>query len=273
MKTYLSLLEKVMKEGVDKPDRTGIGTRSLFGLQARYDLSDGFPTVTTKKLFFNSVKAEVLWFISGSGDIKDLHEMDCHIWDANVDADYWEDKKEHSTDAGRVYGVQWRKWKNPEGDSVDQLKKAIEMIKENPHSRRNIVTAWNPGELDRMVLPPCHAFFQFYIAEKKLSLQMYQRSCDMFLGVPFNIASYSLLLEMIAQVTGYESGEFVHVMGDAHIYKNHFDQVKDQLSRKPKELPELRLNKDVKEINNFKMKDIKLVNYDHHSAIKAKMAV
>ncbi|MGM0439323.1 MAG: thymidylate synthase [Patescibacteria group bacterium] len=273
MKKYLSLLEKVMEEGVDKPDRTGVGTRSYFGLQQRYDLSDGFPAVTTKKLFFNSVKAELLWFISGSRDIKDLHEMDCHIWDANVDADYWEDKKQFKTDAGRVYGVQWRDWKNPEGESVDQLKKAIETIKNNPHSRRNIVTAWNPGELDRQVLPPCHAFFQFYVAEGKLSLQMYQRSCDMFLGVPFNIASYSLLLHMVAQVTQLEVGEFVHTMGDAHIYQNHFKQVKEQLSREPKKLPKLKLNKKIKDINEFTMDDIKLVDYNHHPAIKAKMAV
>ena len=273
MKTYLNLLEKVMEEGLDKPDRTGVGTRSLFGLQARYDLSQGFPAVTTKKLFFNSVKAELLWFISGSSDIADLREMDCHIWDANVDADYWKEKRKHKTDAGRVYGVQWRDWKNPEGESVDQLKKAIERIKENPHSRRNIVTAWNPGEIDRMVLPPCHAFFQFYVAEGKLSLQMYQRSCDMFLGVPFNIASYSLLLKMVAQVTNLEPGEFVHVMGDAHIYQNHFKQVKKQLSRKPKKLPKLELSKEIKDIDDFKMEDIELVGYDHHPAIKAKMAV
>jgi len=273
MKKYLSLLEKVLEEGADKQDRTGVGTRSLFGLQSRYDLSEGFPAVTTKKLFFNSVKAELLWFISGSRDIKDLHEMNCHIWDANVDADYWKEKRKHETDAGRVYGVQWRDWRNPEGDSVDQLEKAIEKLKNNPNSRRNIVSAWNPGELDRMVLPPCHAFFQFYVSEDKLSLQMYQRSCDMFLGVPFNIASYSLLLEMVAQVTGYQPGEFIHVMGDAHIYKNHFEQVKEQLSREPKKLPELKLNKDIKKIDDFEMEDIKLADYDHHPAIRAKMAV
>ena len=273
METYLNLLQKVMDEGVDRSDRTGVGTRSLFGLQARYDLSEGFPAITTKKLFFNSVKAELLWFISGSRDIKDLHEMDCHIWDANVDADYWKEKRKHETDAGRVYGVQWRDWRNPEGESVDQLKKAIKMIKENPDSRRNIVTAWNPGELEEQVLPPCHAFFQFYVTEGELSLQMYQRSCDMFLGVPFNIASYSLLLHMVAQVTDLEPGEFIHTMGDAHIYQNHFEQVKEQLSRKPKKLPRLKLNKEVKGIDNFSMEDIELVDYDHHPAIKAKMAV
>ncbi len=273
MKKYLNLLEKVMKEGTDKSDRTGVGTRSIFGLQERYDLSKGFPAVTTKKLFFNSVKAELLWFISGSGDIADLQKMDCHIWDANVNADYWKKKRKHETDAGRVYGVQWRDWRSPEGESIDQLKKAIEMIKENPDSRRNMVSAWNPGELENQVLPPCHSFFQFYVVDGKLSLQMYQRSCDMFLGVPFNIASYSLLLEMVAQVTGLEAGEFVHTMGDAHIYKNHFDQVKEQLSRKPKKLPEIRLNKKIADIDDFKMSDIELVDYKHHPAIRAEMAV
>lgn len=271
MKKYLNLLQKVMSEGVDKEDRTGVGTRSLFGLQERYDLSEGFPTVTTKKLFFNSVKAELLWFISGSSDIADLHEMDCHIWDANVDADYWKEKRKHPTDAGRVYGVQWRDWRSPEG-SVDQLAEAIKKIKENPESRRIIVTAWNPGELEKQVLPPCHAFFQFYVADGKLSLQMYQRSCDIFLGVPFNIASYSLLLEMVAKVTGLEPGEFIHTMGDAHIYKNHFEQVEKQLSREPYPLPELKL-KERKSIDDFQMEDIKLIGYKHHPAIRAEMAV
>lgn len=266
-------MKKVMDEGVDKPDRTGVGTRSLFGLQECYDLSEGFPAITTKKLFFNSVKAELLWFISGSRDIKDLHKRNCHIWDANVEADYWKGKKEFEGDAGRVYGVQWRDWRNPEGESIDQLKKAIETIKNDPHNRRNIVTAWNPGELDRQVLPPCHTFFQFYVAEGKLSLHMYQRSCDMFLGVPFNIASYSLLLHMVAQVTDLEAGEFIHSMGDAHIYQNHFKQVKKQLSREPKTLPILELNENIKNIDEFTMEDITLVGYDHHPAIKAKMAV
>ncbi len=273
MKKYLTLLEKVMEEGVDKPDRTGVGARSIFGLQEKYDMEDGFPAVTTKKLFFDSVKAELIWFISGSGDIKDLQEMDCHIWDANVNADYWKDKRRHKTDAGRVYGVQWRRWKTPEGETIDQLKKAIEMIKKRPHSRRNMVSAWNPGELDKQVLPPCHSFFQFYVVGEKLSLQMYQRSCDMFLGVPFNIASYSLLLHMVAQVTDYRPGEFIHTMGDAHIYRNHFEQVKEQLSRKPKKLPELKLNSEIKDIDDFSMEDIELMGYNHHPAIRAKMAV
>lgn len=273
MKTYLNLLEKVLEEGADRPDRTGKGTRSLFGLQNRYDMSKGFPAVTTKKLHFDSVKAELLWFISGSKDIADLHDRDCHIWDANVNADYWKDKKDFETDAGRVYGVQWRDWRSPEGESVDQLRKAIEMIKENPYSRRILVSAWNPGELDKQVLPPCHSFFQFYVSEGKLSLQMYQRSCDMFLGVPFNIASYSLFLHMVAQVTNLEPGEFIHTMGDAHIYQNHFDQVRTQLKREPKELPELKLNEEIEDIDKFSMEDIELVNYNHHPPIKAEMAV
>ncbi len=273
MKKYLNLLKEVVEEGVDKPDRTGIGTRSLFGLQERYDLQEGFPAITTKKLFFNSVKAELLWFISGSRDIADLHKMDCHIWDANVEADYWRDKKKFDTDAGRVYGVQWRDWRSSKGESVDQLKNAIETIKNNPHSRRNIVSAWNPGELEEQVLPPCHSFFQFYVEGDNLSLQMYQRSCDMFLGVPFNIASYSLLLEMVAQVTGYRAKDFVHVMGDAHIYQNHFEKVKEQLKRKPLPLPELKLNPEIKKLEDFKMEDINLIDYKHHPSIRAKMAV
>lgn len=273
MKKYLNLLRKVMEKGVDKPDRTGIGTRSMFGLQERYDLTKGFPAVTTKKLFFNSVKAELLWFILGSRDVADLHKMNCHIWDANIKADYWKHRKEFGTDAGRVYGVQWRDWKTPDGKSIDQLKKAIEIIKRNPNSRRNIVSAWNPGEISKMVLPPCHSFFQFYVAQDKLFLQMYQRSGDMFLGVPFNIASYSLLLEMIAQITGYQAGEFIHVIGDAHIYQNHFKQVKKQLSRTPYSLPKVKLNKKIKSIDDFTMQDIKLINYKHHPSIKAKMAV
>ncbi len=273
MKKYLNLLQKVMEEGKDKPDRTGVGTRSIFGLQERYNLSDGFPAVTTKKLFFNSVKAELLWFISGSRDIKDLHKMGCRIWDANCDADYWVRKREFETDAGRVYGVQWRDWRNYKNQSLDQLKEAIETIKTNPDSRRIIVSAWNPGELSEMVLPPCHSFFQFYVVEDKLSLQMYQRSCDMFLGVPFNIASYGLLLEMVAQVTGYTAFEFIHTMGDAHIYFNHFEQVKEQLKREPYQLPKLKLNKKIVNINNFGMDDIELLDYKHHKSIKAKMAV
>ncbi len=273
MEKYLNILEKVYKEGDERIDRTGVGTKALFGIQTRYNMKDGFPAVTTKKLFFNIVKAELLWFIKGSRDIKELHEMKCHIWDENADADYWKEKAEFKGDVGRIYGVQWRDWQKPKGGFVDQLSEVIESVKKNPYGRRHIVTAWNPGELDRMALPPCHVFFQLFVADGKISLQMYQRSCDMFLGVPFNIASYSLFLHMIAQVTGYEPGEFIHVLGDAHVYKNHYPQVEEQLRREPYSLPELKLNENIKDINNFKMEDIVLENYKHHPPIKADMAV
>ncbi len=273
MKKYLDILKKVYKEGDERIDRTGVGTKALFGIQTRYDMEDGFPAVTTKKLFFDVIKAELLWFIKGSRDIKELHKMKCHIWDGNANADYWKEKAEFKGDVGRIYGVQWRDWRKPDGGAVDQLKEVIENIKKNPYGRRHIVTAWNPGELDKMALPPCHVFFQFFVAQGKLSLQMYQRSCDMFLGVPFNIASYSLFLQMIAQVTGYKAGEFVHVLGDAHIYKNHYNQVAEQLKRDPYPLPQIELNKDIKNIDDFKMEDIKLNNYKHHPSIKAKMAI
>ncbi len=273
MKQYLEALDHIMRKGDDREDRTGVGTRALFGMQMRFDMSDGFPAVTTKKLAFKMVKAELLWFIRGSRDVKELHEMGCHIWDANINADYWKNKAEFEGDAGRIYGVQWRDWRNPEGEPVDQLRNVIDSLKGNPFSRRHMVSAWNPGELDRMALPPCHVFFQFFVAKNKLSLQMYQRSCDMFLGVPFNIASYSLLLHMVSQVTGYEPGEFVHVLGDAHIYHNHFRQVEEQLQREPLELPSLALNEKVRDIDDFKMEDIELKNYCHHPPIKAKMAV
>ncbi len=273
MEKYLQILEKVYKEGDERKDRTGVGTRAYFGIQTRYNMRDGFPAVTTKKLFFHSVKAELLWFIKGSRDIKELHGMGCHIWDDNVNAEYWKEKQEFEGDAGRIYGVQWRDWKKPEGGFVDQLKKTIKGIKENPYGRRHIVTAWNPGEIEKMALPPCHIFYQFFVSKGKLSLQMYQRSCDMFLGVPFNIASYSLLLHMVAQVTEMEPGEFIHTLGDAHIYKNHFKQVKEQLQRKPYSLPSLGLNREIKDIEDFKMEDIELENYHHHPPIKAKMAV
>ncbi len=273
MKQYLELLEKVIRDGDDRSDRTGVGTRAVFGLQARYDMSDGFPAVTTKKLFFDVVKAELLWFIKGSRDIKDLHQMNCYIWDGNANADYWKEKAEFEGDVGRIYGVQWRSWKKPSGEEVDQLKQVIEGIKSDPYGRRHIVSAWNPGELDKMALPPCHAFFQFFVSKGKLSLQMYQRSCDMFLGVPFNIASYSLMLHLVAQITDLSPGEFIHVMGDAHIYKNHFNQVEEQLKRGPYPLPSLKLNKDIRSIDDFNMSDIVLENYQHHPVIKADMAV
>lgn len=273
MKKYLDILEKVYNEGDEREDRTGVGTRAYFGVQTRYDMDDGFPAVTTKKLFFDVVKAELLWFIKGSRDIKELHKMGCHIWDGNASADYWKDKAEFDGDVGRIYGVQWRNWQKVDGGFVDQLNEVIEGIKKNPYDRRHIVSAWNPGELDKMALPPCHAFFQFFVAKDKLSLQMYQRSCDMFLGVPFNIVSYSLLLHMVAQVTNYRPGEFIHTLGDAHIYKNHFTQVEEQLKREPFPLPELKLNKDIKNIDDFKMEDITLIDYKHHPTIKADMAV
>jgi len=273
MKQYLDALRYVLEKGEDKADRTGTGTRAVFGMQMRFKMSDGFPAVTTKKLAFNSMKAELLWFIKGSSDNNELVKMGSRIWDANANADYWKPKAKFPGDLGRIYGVQWRKWRNPEGKEIDQLTNAINMIKNSPDSRRIIVAAWNPGELDRMALPPCHAFFQFFVVDKKLSLQMYQRSCDMFLGVPFNIASYSLLLHLIAQVTNLRAHEFVHTLGDAHIYHNHFEQVKEQLSRSPLPLPALKINPSVGNIDEFKMEDIELVNYQSHPPIKAPMAV
>ncbi len=273
MQQYLNSLKYVLENGVARDDRTGVGTIAVFGLQTRYDLSQGFPAVTTKKLAFKQVLAELLWFFKGTSDNKVLNEMGCHIWDANADAPYWKPKAKFEGDLGRVYGVQWRSWRNPEGKEIDQLAEVIERIKKDPYDRRLIVSAWNPGELDQMALPPCHVFFQFFVAEGKLSLQMYQRSGDMFLGVPFNIASYSLLLHMVAQVTDLEPGEFIHVLGDAHIYKNHLNQVKEQLSRKPYDSPTLWLNPKVKDIDGFTMDDVKLENYQHHPRIKAEMAV
>ena len=273
MKQYLDALKHVLENGVDRQDRTGTGTRAVFGMQMRFNMQDGFPAVTTKKLAFNALKAELLWFISGSSDVKELQKLGCHIWDANAEAPYWKPKAKFDGDLGRIYGVQWRRWKSPDGKEIDQLADAIKMINSNPSSRRIIVTAWNPGELEQTALPPCHAFFQFFVADGKLSLQMYQRSCDMFLGVPFNIASYSLLLHMTAQVTGLKPFEFVHTLADAHIYKNHFEQVREQLSRKPFPLPKLSLNPKIKSIDEFKMDDINLENYQFHPPIKAPMAV
>lgn len=273
MLQYLSVLKNILENGTDRDDRTGVGTRAVFGMQMRYNLTDGFPALTTKKLAFNTVKAELLWFLSGSSDVRELQKLGCHIWDANAEAPYWKDKARFPGDLGRVYGVQWRSWQAPGGKTVDQIHEVIERIKKNPYDRRLIVSAWNPGELEQMALPPCHAFFQFFVAGGKLSLQMYQRSCDMFLGVPFNIASYALLLCMVAQVTGLEVGEFVHTLGDAHIYLNHFEQVREQVNREPYSLPKLWLNPEIKNIDNFKMDDIKLLDYECHPAIKAEMAV
>lgn len=273
MRNYLNLLKKVLDKGNDREDRTGVGTRALFGEQLRFDLAKGFPLLTTKKMFTKGIFGELLWFISGSSNNNDLNKMGIHIWDANANAPYWESKAKFPGDLGRVYGVQWRSWKNSKGDIIDQLTEVIERIKNNPYDRRLIVSAWNPGELNEMALPPCHILFQFFVANGKLSLQMYQRSCDLFLGVPFNIASYSLLLSMVAQVTNLEPGEFVHVLGDTHIYKNHFKQVKEQLKRKPYKLPRLILNPDITNIYDFKLSDIKVENYKSHPSIKAEMAV
>ncbi|MDP3766004.1 MAG: thymidylate synthase [Nanoarchaeota archaeon] len=281
MKQYLDALRYVLETGIDRQSRTGIKTRAMFGMQLRFNMEDGFPAVTTKKLAWNSVVSELLWFIEGSNDERRLAEI-LHgtrdsskktIWTANAEADYWKPKAKFEGDLGRIYGVQWRRWKAPHGKEIDQLAEAIRLIKTNPTSRRIIVTSWNPGELDQMALPPCHAFFQFFVANDKLSLLMYQRSCDMFLGVPFNIASYSLLLYMVAQVTGLKPAEFVHTLADTHIYHNHFEQVKEQLARKPFTLPNLWLNPEIKNIDDFTMNDIKLENYNFHPPIKAEMAV
>lgn len=273
MKQYLDALQHILDHGDDRMDRTGVGTRAVFGLQFRFTMADGFPAITTKKLAFNAMKAELLWFLKGSSDVKELQQMNSHIWDENAAAAYWKPKARFEGDVGRIYGVQWRAWQAPDGHTIDQLQEVIERIKTKPSDRRLLVTAWNPGELDQMALPPCHLLFQFFVAKGKLFLMMYQRSCDMFLGVPFNIASYSLLLHMVAQVTGLEPGEFIHVLGDAHIYRNHFDHVKEQLSRKPYPLPQLWLNSAVKNIDDFTMEDIKLLNYECHPSIKAPMAV
>lgn len=258
---------------MDRPDRTGVGTRAVFCHTMRFNLEDGFPIVTTKKTAFNLVKAELLWFMSGSSDVRDLQKMGCRIWDANANAEHWKVRAAFDGDVGRIYGVQWRKWRRADGTVFDQLDDVVKRIRKNPSDRRLIVMAWNPGELEEMALPPCHAFFQFFVARNKLSLAMYQRSCDMFLGVPFNISSYALLLSMVAQVTGLRLGEFIHHLGDAHIYLNHFDQVKTVLERVPLSLPRLRLNPSIKNLDDFVMDDIELIDYQCHPAIKAPMAV
>jgi thymidylate synthase len=277
MKIYLNALKFVLENGTLRPDRTSTGTIGVFGMQQRYDLGQGFPAVTTKKLAFKACLSELLWFIEGSGDENRLRELlhgsrdseKSTIWTANATATYWTPKAKFAGDLGRVYGVQWRDF-----GGVDQLLQLIEGIKQDPYGRRHIITAWNPAELDQMALPPCHCFAQFYVsADNKLSCQMYQRSCDMFLGVPFNIASYSLLTHMVAQVCGLGVGEFVHVLGDAHIYLNHIDQVKEQLSREPLPAPQLWINPDVIDITNFTMKDFALNGYESLASIKAPMAV
>ena len=279
MHTYLDQLQYVLDHGVKKGDRTGVGTISCFGLHARYAMADGFPAVTTKRLVWKSLLSELLWFISGSDNIYDLktYLKSNRLWDGNYE-DYLNrlGKDKNDGSMGRIYGVQWRQWKGTNGKVVDQLQNAIELIRENPESRRIMVDAWNAAETGPLdvALPPCHNFFQFYVSEGKLSLQMYQRSCDMFLGVPLNIASYSVLLHMVAKITGLVAHEFIHVLGDAHIYLNHLDAVKEQLSRKPYPLPELRIkDRGQTEIDHFEMDDFELVNYQHHDTIRAPMAV
>lgn len=268
-----------MDEGVDREGRNG-KTRALFAIQMRFKMGDGFPAVTTKKLAFKAVKSELLWFLAmkdkeraSDEDLKALNQSERTIWTDNAESDYWKPKSQFPGDLGRVYGIQWRNWQKPGGAKVDQIAELIEKIKKTPTDRRLIVSAWNPGELEDMALPPCHMFFQCFVADGKLSLHMVQRSCDMFLGVPFNIASYSLLLHMLAQVTGLQAHEAILTLQDAHIYHEHFDAVKEQLSREPMALAQLKLNPDVKDIDGFKMEDIELVNYQSHPSIKAKMIV
>lgn len=289
-KVYLDALKNILENGDERPDRTGVGTIGIFGMQMRFDLSEGFPALTTKKLAWRAVVSELLWFIEGSGDenrLKEILHGDRYsekktIWSDNATAPYWVQKRlqRHPGDLGRVYGVQWRRWRKPLVrinkvvlQNHDQLLALIEGIKEDPYSRRHIISAWNPGELDMMALPPCHMMAQFHVTNGKLSCQMYQRSADMFLGVPFNIASYALFTHMIAQVCNLEVGELIITIGDAHIYKNHIDQVNEQLSREPKSYPTLKLNPDITVITDFEMEDIELEDYESHDAIKAPMAI
>ncbi|WP_367578169.1 thymidylate synthase [Snodgrassella alvi] len=264
MQQYLDLMQHVLDHGVDKSDRTGTGTRSVFGYQMRFNLADGFPVLTTKKLHLRSIIYELLWFLRGDTNIRYLHEHNVTIWDEWADAD---------GNLGPVYGYQWRSWPTPDGRHIDQISNLLQQIKNNPDSRRLIVSAWNPALVDEMALPPCHALFQFYVANGKLSCQLYQRSADIFLGVPFNIASYALLTMMIAQVCDLQLGEFVHTLGDAHLYSNHFEQAKLQLSRTPKKLPQMHLNPDVKDLFAFQFEDFTLTDYHPDAHIKAPVAV
>jgi len=264
MRQYLTLLNHVLTKGVDRPDRTGTGTRSVFGYQMRFDLSQGFPLVTTKKLHLRSIIHELLWFLKGETNIRYLKEHGVRIWDE------WADE---NGDLGPVYGSQWRSWPDGKGGHIDQIASVVQSIRTKPDSRRHIVSAWNPAEVDEMALPPCHCLFQFYVAEGKLSCQLYQRSGDVFLGVPFNIASYALLTHMVAQVTGLKVGDFVHTFGDVHLYANHFEQAREQLTRDPKPLPRLTLNPDRDDIFSFVYEDFLITGYDPHPAIKAEVAV
>ena len=264
MKQYLDLLKHVKENGTIKKDRTGTGTKSVFGYQMRFDLSEGFPCVTTKKLHLRSIIHELLWFLKGDTNIKYLKDNGVKIWDE------WADE---NGNLGHVYGYQWRSWPAADGGTIDQITNLINGLKNNPDSRRHIVSAWNVADIDYMALPPCHSFFQFYVANGRLSCQLYQRSADLFLGVPFNIASYALLTIMVAQVTGYEPGEFIHTFGDAHIYLNHFEQVDLQLSREPRKLPQMKINPEIKDIFGFTYEDFELVNYDPHPHIKGEVSV
>lgn len=264
MKQYIDLVQRVLTEGVRKEDRTGTGTISLFGHQSRYNMADGFPMLTTKKLHLKSIVYELLWFLAGDTNAKYLQDNGVRIWNE------WADE---NGDLGHIYGFQWRSWPDYSGGHIDQITEVVNTIKNNPDSRRIIVSAWNVADIPNMNLPPCHAFFQFYVADGKLSLQLYQRSADIFLGVPFNIASYALLLKMMAQVTGLEAGDFVHTLGDAHIYTNHIDQLKMQMERELRTLPQMIINPDVKSIFDFKFEDFKLEGYDPHPHIKGEVAI
>jgi len=264
MRAYLDLLRHVLEHGTEKADRTGTGTRSVFGWQMRYDLGAGFPLVTTKKLHIKSIVHELIWFLRGDTNIAYLKENGVTIWDEWADA---------NGDLGPVYGKQWRSWSGPDGQAIDQIRRVIEEIRRNPDSRRLIVSAWNVADLPRMALQPCHALFQFYVADGRLSCQLYQRSADIFLGVPFNIASYALLTHMIAQVTGLRPGDFVHTLGDAHLYSNHLEQAREQLSREPRPCPRLELNPDVRDVFEFRFEDVAIRGYQPHPAIRAPVAV
>ncbi len=264
MKQYLDLLEHVMENGTRKEDRTGTGTISVFGYQMRFNLAEGFPLLTTKKLHIKSIIHELLWFLKGDTNTKYLNENGVRIWNE------WADE---NGDLGRIYGYQWRSWTTSDKENIDQISQLIDSIKKYPHSRRHIVSAWNVGDLDKMVLPPCHILFQFYVADGRLSCQLYQRSADIFLGVPFNIASYALLLMMVSQVTGLEAGDFIHTLGDAHIYLNHIEQVKLQMSREPRQLPRLKINSKIQSIFDFEFDDFELLNYNPHPHIKGEISV